>query len=183
MATYLPTEIFKKIRCSRDCALTCVRFLISEQSADEMVVGTSLHKNGSGLNKTDAEFLHGKDVSKIRRKDLVRVAAKYTESQLLRARTEGKILLNTFAESGDYDSDSDNDLDCDDANHDVDHRHLSISNYGMHMNGFFTPSVHFGKRCLQIAEGTRQKGLILPEAVRAMLTLRSIMRRASTFPN
>jgi hypothetical protein len=27
-----------------------------------MVVGTSLHKNGSGLNKTDAEFLHGKDV-------------------------------------------------------------------------------------------------------------------------
>jgi hypothetical protein len=46
-----------------------------------MVVGTSLTKNGSGLNKTDAEFLH---ISKIHRKDLVRVAAKYTESQLFK---------------------------------------------------------------------------------------------------
>ena len=49
------------------------------------------------------------------------------------------------------------------------------------MNGFFTPSVHFGKRCLQIAEGTRQKGLIMPEAVRATINLENAWATHSTF--
>ena len=163
----LPSEILKKIRTSKECALACVEFLIAQQSPDELLVGTSLHLNGRGLNKTDAQFLHDKDVTTLRRKELVRVAAKYTEVQLLEAVREKKIRLTDFRDNHSCDSeaeDSDDDDVCLD-DEDYDATTPGISNYGMHMGLFFTPSVHFCKRCLQIADRTRQKGVIVPKAV------------------
>jgi hypothetical protein len=106
--------------------------------------------NGRGLNKTDAQFLHDKDVTTLRRKELVRVAAKYTEVQLLEAVREKKIRLTDFKDNHSCDSEAedndDDDVCLDDEDYDA--TTPGISNYGMHMGPFFTPSVHFGKRCL-----------------------------------
>jgi hypothetical protein len=171
MTLCLPSEILKKIRTSKECALACVEFLVAQQSPDELVVGTSLHLNARGLNKTDAQFLHGKDITKLRRKDLVAVDAKYTEVQLLEAVREKKIRLTDFKDNRSCDSEAEDDVcspDKDDVcspDEDYDEKTPCISNYGMHMGPFFTPSVHFGKRCLQIAERTRRKGVVVPHAV------------------
>ena len=45
------TEILIAVRENKDFALLCLKWLISRQDADEIESGTSLRKNGRGLNK------------------------------------------------------------------------------------------------------------------------------------
>ena len=96
-------DILRKIRRSTACAVACVELLYGYQESEEIVEGTSIFRNGVGLDKLDAKFLHDKDVSKLSKYDAVRIAAKYTDTQLVPAVQRKELVLSRYEDDADCD--------------------------------------------------------------------------------
>ena len=102
-ATATSVDILRKIRRSMACAVACVELLYGYQESEEIVEGTSIFRNGVGLDKLDAKFLHDKDVSKLSKYDAVRIAAKYTDTQLVPAVQRKELVLSRYEDDADCD--------------------------------------------------------------------------------
>ena len=102
-ATATSVDILRKIRRSTACAVACVELLYGYQESEEIDEGTSIFRNGVGLDKLDAKFLHNKDVSKLSKYDAVRIAAKYTDTQLVPAVQRKELVLSRYEDDADCD--------------------------------------------------------------------------------
>lgn len=78
----LGVKVLCAIREDDAFALRCLRFLVHRQDADEILEGTSLHRNGRGLSKPHAEMLAGRDPETMPAADVSRIASEYAHSQL-----------------------------------------------------------------------------------------------------
>ena len=54
--------LVKRIDTSPAVARECIEFLLSRQTSDELQAGTSLHRNGLGLNKEDAQLIDSQGI-------------------------------------------------------------------------------------------------------------------------
>jgi predicted transcriptional regulator len=90
-ALILGADLVKRIEASADVASEIIMFLISRQTNDEILKGTSIHRNGVGLTKDDANRIDREGVPKNER-DLKNMAIKYT-TQVAQAILDGSFVL------------------------------------------------------------------------------------------
>ena len=180
-ATATSVDILQKIRRSTACAVACVELLYSYQESEEVDEGTSIFRNGVGLDKLDAKFLHNKDVEHLSKYDAVRIAAKYTDTQLVLAVRRKELVLSRYEDDADQDrqtrshshlsqllavaedAEEDNVINEDEED---EPSCLALSNFGLRANSFFAPSLQFSTRCLNISDELRVDGVFDPTRVR-----------------
>jgi hypothetical protein len=161
--------ILKSIRLDRGFALKCIEWLLQNQETDELSEGTSIHKNGKGLNKVDAEFLHGKTLCGLHDNDLKRIASNYAHSQLAQAVRVRELSL---PDSVDEEEDSDDDVqkitkrrrkiiesddEIDEMSENEEDDPVKVDEYGIHTNGVVFPSNEFCSKVAAVVNSLRER--------------------------
>jgi hypothetical protein len=175
------TEILIAVRENKDFALLCLKWLISRQDADEIESGTSLRKNGRGLNKAHAaEFIHNKAIN-FSHESLCRVVSSYAHTQLPKGVMNGELqipkrsadavmckrrrkLISDETESDDEEVDEEVVVDEEvEVNVDVDvevdvedEKEITVDEYGVHSSGIFFPNRRFCDRVAKIMQRVRE---------------------------
>ena len=178
----LGVGILCAIRENDAFALRCLRFLVDRQDADEIVEGTSLHRNRRGLSKPHAEMLAGRELEKMPASDISRIASEYAHSQLADAVRRGELTMaekGTLVDvsTGDEDAwdrlervrsgskrrrereivqseDEEDETDLDDPSE----SEVCLDEYGIHHGGAVMPSASFVSRVGRIVRELRERG-------------------------
>lgn len=166
MSDPLGVSVLLAVRENEPFALRCVRFLLDMQEADELVEGTSIHRNGRGLSKPHAEMLAARAPEKMDATTLSRIASEYAHTQLTEAVKNGQLRLPATSVSEEDDApvskrrrgarvlQSDDEQDEDEPNGVV-----SLDEYGVHAAGVVMPSARFVARVRRIVDETRARGV------------------------
>ena len=171
MSDPLGVSVLLAVRENEPFALRCVRFLLDMQEADELVEGTSIHRNGRGLSKPHAEMLAARAPETMDATTLSWIASEYAHTQLTEAVKNGQLRLPATSVREDDDAPvfkrrrrarvlrSDDDEDDDEGGDDEQNGVVSLDEYGVHADGVVMPSARFVARVRRIVDETRARGV------------------------
>lgn len=175
MTEPLGVSVLLAVRENEPFALRCVRFLLDMQEADELVEGTSIHRNGRGLSKPHAEMLAARAPETMDATTLSRIASEYAHTQLTQGVKSGQLRLPATSvreqEDGDapvskrrrrakiLQSDDEEDEGGDEEDVDEENGVISLDEYGVHADGVVMPSARLVARVRRIVDETRARGL------------------------
>lgn len=174
-------------------AHTCFEWLKRRQEPDELIRGTSLHRNARGFDKYHARAVHAKDLDDGEIKAMV---SEYAHTQLAEGVRDGELTLprrrrkrRTVEESDDEPDDADDALvvartPADHAEHDEEEEEtnapVALDLYGVTCERL--PSRAFGQRALQIAAGLSCDVLRIPDEVTAAVNAQDAWSGAVVSP-
>lgn len=175
MTEPLGVSVLLAVRENEPFALRCVRFLLDMQEADELVEGTSIHRNGRGLSKPHAEMLAARAPETMDATTLSRIASEYAHTQLTQGVKSGQLRLPATSvreqEDGDapvskrrrrakiLQSDDEEDEGGDEEDVDEENGVISLDEYGVHADGVVMPSARLVARVRRIVDETRARGI------------------------